>query len=218
VGAEELARQQAAVDPDEVLASLPVGQAAKGALGWADAASSRLTGNGATVASGRDRALKSKISRKDSGLFVRPAWIAGVLQVLRNFSARWVRTSERLGILRLQHNSSELALRADLEVLLNSDNAIVPAGLDHLAVDREDSECLAHDRLVKLESVARDKSDAADPAATDRLVEQQLGVAVGASAQDPRWPSSRRHLTDRKELEFRASRFVRPAPCITRTA
>jgi len=75
-----------------VLASLAVGHAASGASAAAGRATTRPTGNRTTAASGRGEALRPKMSRNDSGLFAKPACIAGVLQTLPNLRAKCGRT------------------------------------------------------------------------------------------------------------------------------
>jgi len=62
-----------------------------------------------------------------------------------------------------------LALRADLQGPLDPDHAVVAPSLDHLAVDRDDSEHVTHDLFVELETIAGHEGDTSDFAAMERV-------------------------------------------------
>ena len=76
-----------------------------------------------------------------------------------------------LGILRLQQRFVQAASRADPQVPLDSDNAIIPPSLEHLTVDaRGAHEPHDHPEVV-FEAIRRDQRDSDRAASEDDVVE-----------------------------------------------
>ena len=109
------------------------------------------------------------------------------------------RRVQRLGILRLQQGFVQAASRADLQAPFDSNHAVVPPSLDHLTVDARGAHEAQNHPEVVFEAIRCDQRDSDQATSEDDVVEDSLGVSIGAAADAAPGPEARRHFDDCKQ-------------------